>query len=210
MKQMAEHNVSTVMEERHSVRKYKKGEKIPQETLTEIIRLATTAPSSWNLQHWKFILVEEETQKQKLLPIAYNQQQVVDCSTVVIVLGDVEADKNAEKIYSEAVKAGHMTEEAKQKLVQNIQQAYATVDQIGVHEAIKNASLAAMQLMLAAKGLGVESGPMGGFNAVGLREELRIPSRYVPVLMITLGYGAEQAHATPRFPVDEVVIRETF
>ncbi|MCF6094640.1 nitroreductase family protein [Microaerobacter geothermalis] len=210
MTTLKEKNIADVMKERSSIRNYKKGIKIPSEKLEQILQLATTAPSSWNLQHWKFIVVQEEENKKRLFPIAYRQQQVLDASAVVIVLGDTEANKNAETIYNEAVKAGYMTEEAKNDIVNNIQQVYQNVENVGVHEAIRNASFAAMQLMLAAKANDIDTCPMGGFDPVALREELNIPDRYIPVLMITLGYAEKPAHQTSRFPLEEVVIHESF
>jgi nitroreductase len=203
-------SVKEVMHARSSQRKYKKGLSIPKETLTDILETTITAPSSWNLQHWKFIVIEEQERKERLLPIANNQQQVVDSSAVIIILGDTEANKNAEEVNSAAVKAGKMPEEVKNTLVNQINQAYEHVENIGVYEAIKNASFAAMQLMLAAKAHGIASGPMGGFNPQALREELKIPDRYIPVLMLPLGYSAEPAHPTMRFPLDRVVIKESF
>lgn len=196
-----------VMKERSSVRKYKRGKKIPEDTLKNIIDLAGSAPSSWNLQHWKFLIIEDQERKDRLLPIAYGQQQVSDCSALIIVLGDIQANKNAEKVYGEAVEAGHMSEESKQQLLNNINGAYKNVENIGVYEAIRNASFAAMQLMLAAKAYGLDTVPMGGFNTEALRKELNIPDRYEINLLIAMGYAKEPAHKTSRFPVEEIMLR---
>jgi len=202
--------VAKVMKERSSVRKYKKGVKISEETLREILELTTTAPSSWNLQHWKFILVQEEENKEKLLPITYNQEQVTDSSTTVIVLADTEANKNAERVYDEAVKLGYMSEEAKLRLVDNINRAYETRENIRANDALRNGSLAAMQLMLAAKAYGIDSCPIGGYDPARLRSEFNIPERYIPVMLITLGYADKTAHNTSRFPLEDVIIHESF
>jgi nitroreductase len=210
MNSTAQQQITEVMKERQSIRKYKRGVEIPQETLSNILELATTAPSSWNLQHWKFVVVQKQENKDKLLPIAYNQQQVSDCSALIVVLGDLEANKNADKVHSEAVRAGSMTEDAKNSLVSNINNAYENVQNIGSNEAIRNASLAAMQLMLAAKANGVDSGPMGGYDPEALRKELDIPERYIPVMLITLGYASDPAHQTSRFGLEETVVKETF
>lgn len=207
---LEQQRIINVMKERSSVRKYKKGVSIPQQLFHEILEAAAAAPSSWNLQHWRFLVIQDQENKDRLYPIANKQQQVSDASAVVVVLGDTEANKNAEKVYAEAVQAGFMTEEAKDALVGNINRAYQNVENIGVHEAIRNASFAAMQLMLAAKAHGIDSCPMGGFNPVTLREELNIPDRFIPVLMISLGYADEPAHRTSRFPLDQVVIKESF
>ena len=210
MIKLSDEKLVDVIKQRASVRKYKKGMEIPEEILQQIIELTTTAPSSWNLQHWKFIVVQKDEYKEKLFTISYKQQQVLDSSAVIVVLGDLEANRNAERVYSEAVHAGYMSEEAKNKLVSHIENAYQTIENIGVHEAIRNASLAAMQLMLVAKSFGLDTCPMGGFDAKALQKEFNVPQRYIPVLLLSLGYAAEPAHETSRFPVEEVMIKETF
>ncbi|GIQ69583.1 putative NAD(P)H nitroreductase YodC [Xylanibacillus composti] len=202
--------IAEIMRERSSVRKYKKGLRIPKETLEEIIALAGTAPSGWNLQHWKFIVVQEEERKQRLLPIAYNQEQIVDCSAVVAVLGDWEADKNAEKVCDAAVQAGYMTPQARDILVKQIHTTYATDATIDAKDGTINPSLAAMQLMLAAAALGISSCPIGGFKHDELRRELQFPDRYKPIMLITLGYAEKPAHQTIRFPVEDILDYETF
>ncbi|ETT65684.1 NAD(P)H nitroreductase [Paenibacillus sp. FSL H8-457] len=54
------------------------------------MRQATLAPSAANLQPWRFLVIDSPELKQKLLPIASNQQQVVEASAVIAVLGDLE------------------------------------------------------------------------------------------------------------------------
>ncbi len=204
------HSIASVMRERSSVRKYKKGLRIPEHILEEIMSLAGAAPSGWNLQHWKFIVIQEEERKQRLLPIAYNQEQIVDCSAVVAVLGDWEANNNAEKVCDAAVQAGYMTPQARDKLVHQIHHTYATDDSIDAKDGVINPSLAAMQLMLAAASLGISSCPIGGFNHEELRRELQFPDRYKPVMLITLGYAEKTAHQTIRFPIEDIVDYEVF
>jgi nitroreductase len=198
-----------VMYERHSVRKYTP-QKIDKGTLESIIKAAGSAPSAWNLQHWKFVVVQNEENKKRVAEAAFGQKQIVDAAAVVVVLGDTQANLNAERIYSEAVQAGSMTEEVKKTLVGNIQRAYESAPNIGVNAAIQNSSFAAMQLMLAAKAEGIDSCPIGGFDKNALCEVLSIPERYIPTLIITLGYAAEPAHASRRLPVDDILVYETF
>ncbi|OEH93782.1 nitroreductase family protein [Bacillus solimangrovi] len=195
-----------VMRVRKSVRKYKKGHVMPKEDLENILNLTITAPSSWNLQHWKFIVIEKEEDKNRLLPIAFNQEQVVDSSLTIVVLGDLQANENAEIVYGEAVEKGFMSEEAKNKLIAQINGEYGRIPNFDFFEAIRNGSLAAMQLMLAAKALGYDTVPMGGFDPEKLIEEFNVPERYVPVMLISVGKAATPAHQTPRFSVKDVIL----
>lgn len=197
------------MRTRHSVRKYEPT--MPQEDLNQILELAATAPSAWNLQHWRFLVVTNQDNKQKLLPIAYNQQQVVDAPAVIIILADQEADKAADMIYNQAVEAGNMTREIADMLLGQIKPTYANnPPQFGHDAALINSSFAAMQLMLAATALGYDTCPMAGFNRDQLVAELNIPSRFFPTMMITLGKGTEKGHDSVRLPLSELVISERF
>ncbi|MGN7470997.1 nitroreductase family protein [Brevibacillus sp. SAFN-007a] len=202
--------VEQVMEARHSVRKYDPNATIPQGELNEILRLAASAPSSWNLQHWRFLVVTDPAIKEKLLPIAYGQQQVVDAYATIIILGDLEAYKSARPVYDSALEKGYVTEQVRDTLIAQIEAAYKNNPEIARDEAIRNSSYAAMQLMLAAKAKGYDTCPMGGYDRDALVKELNIPSRYIPTLMLTLGKASVQAYPTARFGLDELVITNRF
>lgn len=199
-----------VIKARHSVRKYDPQAVIPKEELQEILRLAAQAPSSWNLQHWRFLVVTDQAVKEKLLPIANGQQQVVDAFATIIILGDLEADKSARPVYEGAVAKGTMSQQVADTLIGQIEGAYASNPALARDEAIRNASFAAMQLMLAAKAKGYDTCPMGGFNREALIEALNIPSRYLPTLMITLGKASAEAHPSDRFDLEQLVIENQF
>ncbi len=99
-------SATSIMRNRHSVKHYKRGLMISKEEMNELIEIATSAPSAWNLQHWRFLVIDDQQQKEKLLPIAYYQQQIVDSSAVIVLLGDCEAGQEANGIYSSVVDKG--------------------------------------------------------------------------------------------------------
>lgn len=202
--------VEQAIVERHSVRKYDSAATIPQEELNEILRLAASAPSSWNLQHWRFLVVTDQAQKEKLLPVAYGQQQVVDAYATIIILGDLEADKAARVVYDDALAKGLVNEQVRDTMISQVEGAYKGNPDIARDEAIRNSSFAAMQLMLAAKAKGYDTCPMGGYNRDALIEALNIPPRYLPTLMLTLGKASVQAHPTTRLGLDQLVIENSF
>jgi len=206
----AERSMIEIVNERHAVKQFDEHFAMTKEDLKEVIELAAKAPSSWNLQHWKFLVIHDKRMKEKLLPIANNQRQVLDASATIIVLGDLEANKNAEPVFGGAVKAGMMPEEVKNTLVAQIEGAYSSMPHVARDEAIRNASFAAMQLMLVAKAKGYDTCPMGGYNARQLIEEFRIPNRYIPVLLIPIGKAARPARPSKRLPVDDVVVWNLF
>ncbi|MDO7906731.1 nitroreductase family protein [Paenibacillus sp. JX-17] len=197
-----------VISERHAVKKYDSSAALPAEHLEAILTAASQAPSAWNLQHWKFLVIEDAADKQTLLPIAYNQQQVVDSSVTIAVLGDLEANRNT-VIYDQAVDAGFLAAEIRDALVGQINGAYAN-PQVARDAAILNSSLAAQNIMLAAKALGYDTCAMGGFSAPQLVEKFNIPERYIPVMLITVGTAKEPARPSGRLPLSEVVVKGSF
>ncbi|MFE6077605.1 nitroreductase family protein [Paenibacillus sp. NPDC057886] len=197
-----------VINERHAVKKYENGFVMPEADLNAILTAASEAPSSWNLQHWKFLVIESEADKAKLLPIAYGQSQITDSSVTIAVLGDLEANRNA-VIYDQAVEAGAIPAEVRDALVGQINGAYQN-PQIARDEAIRNASFASQNIMLAARSLGYDTCPMGGYNPQQLIETFNIPARYLPTLLITVGKAAVPARPAGRFPLSEVVVKGSF
>ncbi len=122
---MTNENFFNVLYERTSTRAFNPEKEISSTELHEILKGAAQAPSAWNLQHWKFLVFQGEDVQKRLHPIAYNQQQILDASAVVAILGDLEAYKNVEQVYGPIVEQGFMKEEAKERLAKNIESAYA-------------------------------------------------------------------------------------
>jgi nitroreductase len=195
-----------VIQTRHSVRQYDSNVVIPREELKEILTLAVKAPSSSNMQHWRFLVIDSQEQKQKLLPIANSQQQVVEASAVIAILGDTEGYRKAERIYGQAAEAGHMAEELAKSFAERSVSMYSSLPYERAREiAVIDASLVAMQLMLVARSKGYDTVPMGGFDREKFKEAFGLGERYVPVMLLPIGKAANAGHPTARLPVDEVV-----
>ncbi|RKN84170.1 nitroreductase family protein [Paenibacillus ginsengarvi] len=195
-----------VVKQRRSVRVFDPSWTIGEEELRDILQTATLAPSSSNMQPWRFLVIQDAELKQKLLPIAYNQQQVVDASAVIVVLGDTKSYEKAETIYDAAVAAGYMTEAVKEDFVKRSVGLYSSLPSEVMKGIVQtDGGLVAMQLMLAAKAKGYDTVPMGGYDAARLIEAFGIPSSYVPIMLIALGKAAKEGHPTTRLPLEEVV-----
>lgn len=204
-------DVYTLMNERHSVRSYDPTIKISREEMTEMLELSATAPSSSNLQPWRFLVIDDADLKQRLLPIANNQQQVIEASAVIAVLGDLRSFEQADAIYSKAVEGGFMTEEIKQGFVDRLQKTYGGIPPERLHLINTfDAGLITMQLMLVAKAKGYDTVPMGGYNAEKFQEAFELPETLKPILLLAIGKAAKPAHSTPRLSVDQMTYWNTF
>jgi nitroreductase len=192
----------SMIDQRHSTHAYQNDVEISNEEINEILTAAIKAPSAWNLQHWKFVVFKGADAQNRLLPVAYNQQQIVDASCVFAILADKEAFRNVDPVFGPAVEAGYMTQEAKDKLKQNVENAYST-DQIRREQGILNSSLAGMQLILAATAKGWNSCAIGGFNPQAFVKEFNIEDRFFPTMLVTVGKEKVPGHQTARFSVED-------
>jgi nitroreductase len=198
--------LNNIIRERHSVRKYDPTFKIAREEIEEILTEAVQAPSSSNLQPWRFIVIDDQETKKELRQIAYNQESVETSSAVIAVLGDKEMHKNIEKVYRSSFEAGFMDEANMLRLIESANNTYPHAPEaIRENIASFDAGLVSMQLMLLAKAKGYDTVPMGGFDKQKFIEKFQVSERYMPIVLIALGKAAAPAFKTTRIPVGDIV-----
>ena len=201
----AESSLYKVMKERKSVRVYDPSFKIAKEEIEELLTMATSAPSSSNLQAWNFIVIQDQEVKKELRAIANNQVQVEDSSAIIAVLGNIDAYKNVEKIYTQNVEEGHIDEAIKERSIANTYKVYPNAPvEARMNIASFDAGLVSMQLMLLAKERGYDTIPMGGFDKVKFAEHFSLPEHLFPIVLIAIGKAAAPAFGTSRLPLEDV------
>lgn len=161
--------------------------------IEDLVEFALDAPSSFNLQHTRFIAVVDAKQKEKLKELSWNQAKVSDAAVTFIILGDTLAHEKLPDLMGRAVKAGLIDQAVADWFINGASGFYGNYDneRLVRDEVIRSASFAAMNLMLAADAKGLASGPMIGFDSVGVQKAFNIPERYVPVLTLAVGYAKE-------------------
>ncbi|MBJ6361318.1 nitroreductase family protein [Paenibacillus sp. GCM10012307] len=199
-----------VIRDRHSVRTYDPTYKLSGEEIRSLLEEAILAPSSSNLQPWRFLVIQDQELKEKLLPIANNQQQVVQASAVIAVLADLEGFKQGQLIYGRSVEQGFMPEEVLSGYVARITGYYSEQPERYRDTALIDAGLISMQLMLAAKARGLDTVPMGGYDSEKFVEAFNIPSNLKPVILLPVGKAVGEGRKSVRLTVDEVTTWETF
>lgn len=176
--------------------------------MNEMIRKATLAPSSINMQPWRFVVVDTPEGKDTLRPLVqFNSRQNDTSAAMVAIFGDMLNYEHAEEIYGAAVEKGYMPQEVKDDLVGKFVAMYEGLDQQSMNDVVKvDSSLAAMQFMLVAREHGYETNPIGGFNREDIAADLGLdPERYVPVMIIAIGKAAEEGRPTSRLDVERIV-----
>ena len=196
-----------VLNERTSAEHFDSATSISVQEIKELISEACQAPSSFNIQHWRFIAVTEEQIKERLkeTTIAPNQERVARAPLIFLILGDLNGHKRLEGVLDETVHVGLLRREVADAWLTMANGMYGSDPRLARDEAIRSASLAAMTLMLAAGNRGYVSCPIG-FNPVQVMEILSISDHYVPVMMLAVGRPSSENNARrPRLGIDDIL-----
>lgn len=78
---------------RYTVKKFDSTKKISPENLKTIEDSLVLTASSWGLQPWKFIIVEDKKMREKLLQETFLQTQVVECSHLIVITTKTQMDE---------------------------------------------------------------------------------------------------------------------
>lgn len=204
---MRNNNFEDIVFNRHSVKEFVEDDKIDRSEMLAILTEATKAPSSVNLQPWRFVVVESEEGKDKLRPlIRFNVRQNDTSSAMILIFGDMQCYEKGEEIYGEAVRRGYMPEEIKNQAMDLFLPAYKNFSREKMNDVVKiDCSLMAMQLMLVARARGYDTNAIGGFEEDQLAEAFGLdPKRYVPVLIVAIGKSDYESHDSVRLPVEDI------
>lgn len=192
------------VQQRQSIKSYQPDREINDTELKKLMQEVVLSPSSFNLQHWTFIAVRDQELKEKIQKASWGQEQVGDCSVLLIICGKLDAYQDAPEIYQ------GVSPEVQEKLLPLINSFYHGNDQIQRDEAIRSASLAAMVLMLAAQNRGWGTVPMIGFDPDEVSQLVNLKSNYIPVMLMPLGYKKEEPKPRAyRRPIEEIVKMNT-
>jgi len=176
------------------------------DTVSALVEQATTAPSAFNLQNWRFIAVSSPEEKARLKELAYGQQQVEDAAVTYIVVGQLQEYENLYETLQPSVDAGLLPAQVQQVFADMAANTYSSNLQARRDEAVRSASLAAMTLMLAAQARGLSSGALGGFDPGGVSEAFGIGSSEIPVMLLAVGYAKGEPRSQKiRKPVESVL-----
>lgn len=193
--------------ERRSIRIYDETVKISDDELKQIILEANLAPSSMNMQPWRYVIISSDAAKEKLRPALYgNLKQLETSAAMIVVFNDLHKFELAEKIYDTAVEKGLMPKDVREKQLTNIRNMAQKVDlsKLNVSGMI-DCGLAAMNLMYVAREHGYDTCPIGGFNHEMIHDVVDLDKdRYSPVMIISIGKAAEEGFPSVRLPFDDV------
>lgn len=191
---------------RRAVKHFDPQHKMNEEEKQQLFSAAVLSPTAFNIQNWRFVVVEDSALRQKIREAAWGQAQVTDASLLVVLCADLKAwEKEPLRYWQDA------TQEAQDFILPALDKYYRGKESVQRDEAMRSCGLAAQTLMLAAQGLGYESCPMDGFDFDAVGELINLPEDHVVTMFVTIGKQTQPPWPRPgQLPLHEVVIQNHF
>ena len=197
-------DVLKAIQERRSVKHFDPEHKMTDDEKNQILSLAALSPTAFNIQHWRFVLVEDTELRNQIREASWGQAQVTDASLLIVLCADNKAwSKNPDRYWVNAPK------EVQDYLVPAIKTYYEGKDRVQQDECMRSCGIAAQTLMLAAKGMGYDSCPMDGFDFDKVGDLINLPEDHKIAMFVAIGKAIEPAN--PRggqLPLTEIVITD--
>jgi nitroreductase len=179
---------------------------LSDEEIRELVRIGTTAPTSFHLQNWRFIAVRTREAKARLSPIAWSQPAVTDAAVTFIVCGQLVETSVIPERLAPLVEAGIMPAAMVEEWENPARDLYMSYPQRRRDEAVRTATFGAAAMIYAARSLGLGSTPMIGFDADAVHREFGLSKDEVPVMLLSIGIERSgNWPQKPRRPVSEVL-----
>ncbi len=193
--------------QRRSVKHFDPNHQMTQEEETKLFEAAIQAPTSFNIQHWRFVVLRDKELRQKIrTEFGNDQAQMTDASLLILFTADVQAwTKEPHRYWQNAPK------EVADLLVGWMGPFHEGREWLQRDEAQRSIGMVMQTVMLAAKDLGYDSCPMIGFDIDKVAELINLPEDHVMGPMVAVGKGTKDSWPKPgQLPLSELVFDNSF
>jgi nitroreductase len=188
--------------------------------LEKIIRAGLEAPSGYNIQPWRFVVVRDSEQRKKLSAAAFGQPKIEQASAVIVACGDPLGWKDGDLEEMLRISAQHgFDDPAEQEKLHKTVSGFlgappgkpAGIEPTFDLWANRQTMIAFTTMMWAAETLGYDTAPMEGFMEDQVKALLQIPERIRVVALLAIGRlkGKDKLYAG-RFEPARCVFAETW
>ena len=198
--------LSDLLQQRRAIKQFDPDFKIDEFEFQNLIETAKQTPSSFNIQHWRFVVVKDKDARQKIRDAAWDQSQVTDASHLVVLCGDIKAwEKNPEQYWTGA------PDPVQEMIVPKIKNFYEGRNWIQRDEALRSVGLIASTFMLTAIERGFDTCPMIGFDQDAVAEIINLPDDHLIGMLLPVGKRAQEPFSEPgRLAYEHFVIEDKF
>ncbi len=165
------------------------GEPLPASDLRQILDAGLQAPSGYNLQPWRFVVVQSPEGKHRLRAGSYNQAKVEEASAVIVACGDRDGWRRDLDEMLRMGRAAGMPESYAEQAAQSVPGYVSSFTEEQMTGWLtRQVMLAYTSMLLMAEVLGYDTAPLEGFEQQKICETLRLPLSYRVIAMLAVGH----------------------
>ncbi len=202
-------SVPEAIRTRRTTKKFKP-DPIPEATLKHLIELTLAAPSSFNLQQWRLIVIDDPAQKAALTKASWNQAQISTAPVTFVFAASIRGwEKTLPHTIKTALELGAWTQKTADYFAGSVPGFQDGLGEKQREYAIKDAMIAATHCALAAECLGLNSCFMNGWNEAAVKEIIgaKDDPDIAIALLLPVGYGEASYVYAGRLPEEHTVFR---
>ena len=199
---------------RYATKKFDPKSSISEQDIETLLSAINLSASSYGLQPYQFLVIQDKSLQEKLVPCSYGQQQVADAAAVLVFA--IRTDVDEAYIRQSATETEQIRGLEPGQLDDYAKQMIGSIMGFSEHEranwASKQAYIAMGTALAACAMLGIDSCPMEGFVADKYDEILSLPEKNLrSVLVLPIGQRADNdensVFAKVRKTMDQIVVR---
>ena len=194
---------------RHACKVFDDIKKIQSEDLDFILEVGRLSPSSFGMEPWKFLVVQNQDLKEKLRPFCWNQPQITTCSDLVVILSKIDDLKPQNEYVGKMFARRNLSEENYEKylnLYANHLSHTMSSDENILAWGARQCYIAIGNMMSGAASIGIDSCPIEGFEKEKIEEILQLDSsRYQLAVIVAFGYRINEQSEKLRLNKEEIV-----
>jgi len=191
---------------RRAVKHFDPDHEMTQPEIDRLLETAIQAPTSFNIQHWRFVVVRDPELRRQIRANGNDQAQMTDASLLIVMTADIQAwRKDPQRYWTNAPK------DVADLLVGWMGPFHEGRPQLQRDEAQRSIGIAMQTIMLAAQAMGYDSCPMIGFDHEAVAKLIRLPADHCIGPMVAVGKRTKDSWPKPgQLPLSEVMIVDRF
>jgi nitroreductase len=193
--------------QRRAIKHFDPEHQLTDEEETKILEAAIQTPTSFNIQHWRFVIVRDPALRQRIrTEFGNDQAQMTDASLLIVMTADTMAwAKEPDRYWQNA------PQEVCDLLVNWMGPFHEGREWLQRDEAQRSIGLAMQTIMLSAKAMGYDSCPMIGFDIDKVAELINLPDDHVMGPMVAIGKKTKESWPKPgQLPLNQLVFENSF
>jgi len=193
--------------QRRAVKHFDPNHQITAEEEQKLLEATIQAPTSFNIQHWRLVILRDPELRQKIrTELGNDQAQMTDASLLILFTADMKAwQKEPQRYWQNAPEA------VAELILGWMGPFHEGREWLQRDEAQRSIGMAMQTLMLSAKAMGYDSCPMIGFDLDKVAELVKLPEDHAMGAMVAVGKKVKDAWPKPgQLPLSELVVENSF